>query len=522
MNKSVTDPKPMVLLILDGFGIRAEATYNAIQAADTPILDKIWTDAPHRLLQASGEAVGLPPGQMGNSEVGHLHIGAGRSIPQDLTRINQAIQNGDFFKNPVLLDALHTVKKHHRSVHILGLLSAGGVHSQDMHIAAMIHMLQEHDIHNHHLHAILDGRDTPPKSALSSMQKIQQQYARGGSGKMASLIGRYYAMDRNNRWDRIKKAYDLLTAGTADFSAPDAEAGLNLAYQHHYTDEFVPPISLHAPDASPSVIQDGDLVIFMNFRADRARQLSRALTIPAFQHFDRTVMPPLSQYVTLTQYAEDIDAAVAFPPLKIKNTLGEYLSHRGYRQLRLAETEKYAHVTYFLNGGEEHPFDGEDRILIPSPKVATYNLAPGMSAYEITDTLNTHIRKKHYDFIVCNLANPDMVGHTGDETATIVAITILDTCLGKIIEAAKQANAEILITADHGNAEQMYDEQTQQPHTAHTCNPVPLIYIGRPAEFHSTTGVLQDIAPTLLYLMGLPVPADMTGQNLMTLRTEPS
>ncbi len=511
-------PRPLLLLILDGWGERREKKHNAIQLAQTPTFDALMKEAPHTFLDASGKTVGLPEGQMGNSEVGHLHIGAGRKVPQDLTRIDNAIANSDFFKNPIFLTALQQAKKNNNAVHTIGLLSPGGVHSRDNQISALIEMVHQNGIGKNFLHAFLDGRDTPPKSALGSIEKISAQYKKYGHGKIASIIGRYYAMDRDKRWDRTKKAYDLLTQGLSDYEAPSAEAGLKMAYERGETDEFVKPTSIHAEKEAPITIQDGDVAIFMNFRADRARQLSHALTDRTFTDFHRTVIPQLSAFVTLTEYAKDLSATVAFPLLKLKNTLGEYLSNLGYRQLRLAETEKYAHVTYFLNGGIEVPFPREDRTLIPSPKIATYDLKPEMSAIEVTNQLVQSIKSGKYDFVVCNFANPDMLGHTGDESATIKAIETIDACVKHIIDALTAVGGEMLITADHGNAELMYDEKTQQPHTAHTTNLVPLIYVGRQAVFQRGNGALDDVAPTVLYLLGLKPPAEMTGRNLITLK----
>ncbi|AKQ33289.1 2,3-bisphosphoglycerate-independent phosphoglycerate mutase [Candidatus Coxiella mudrowiae] len=519
-------PKPMVLIILDGFGESEETAHNAIKLANTPTLDELWLHCPHTLLHASGSTVGLPEGQMGNSEVGHLHIGSGRKVPQDLTRIDEAISSGDFFKNPVLIDAIEKAKQHDKAVHIIGLLSPGGVHSRDTQIAAMIELVHLQGVKKNYLHAILDGRDTPPKSALSSIKKIDKQFlsysqspSKGTTqAKIASLIGRYYAMDRDKRWDRTQKAYDLLTKGIATHHAATAEEGLALTYEQGETDEFVKPTSIHCNGGKRLTVQDGDVIIFMNFRADRARQLTHAFVDNSFTAFERKVTPKLASFVTLTTYEKNLDASVAFPPMQLTNTLGEYLSRLGLRQLRLAETEKYAHVTYFLNGGQEAPFPGEDRMLIPSPKIATYDLQPEMSAEEVTDKLIEMIKNGDYDLIVCNFANPDMVGHTGEEAATKTAIHTIDNCLKRILEALQSAGGEALITADHGNAEKMFDEKTKQPHTAHTCNLVPLIYVGKKAQFQKGIGALDDVAPTLLFLIGLKKPFEMTGRNLIILK----
>ena len=520
-------PKPMVLIILDGFGENEEIAHNSIKLADTPTLDKLWVCCPHTLLQASGSAVGLPKGQMGNSEVGHLHIGSGRKVPQDLTRIDKAISSGEFFKNPILIAAIEKAKQHDTAVHIISLLSPGGVHSRDTQIIAMIELVDLQGVKKNYLHAILDGRDTPPKSALSSITKINEQFLSYSQspfstgtiqGKIVSLIGRYYAMDRDKRWDRTQKAYDLLTQGIATRQTATAEEALALAYEQGETDEFVKPTSIHRNGEKPATVQDGDVIIFMNFRADRARQLTHAFIDKHFTAFKRKVTRKLTSFVTLTTYEKNIGATVAFPPLQLNNTLGEYLSTLGLRQLRLAETEKYAHVTYFLNGGQEDPFPGEDRTLIPSPKIATYDLQPEMSANELTDELVEKIKNGDYDFIVCNFANPDMVGHTGNEVATKEAIHTIDSCLKLILEVLQSVGGEALITADHGNAEKMFDEKTRQPHTAHTSNLVPLIHVGRKAQFQKGVGALDDVAPTLLFLMGLKKPSEMTGRNLITLK----
>ncbi|QTS83637.1 2,3-bisphosphoglycerate-independent phosphoglycerate mutase [Coxiella endosymbiont of Amblyomma nuttalli] len=510
--------KPMVLIILDGFGESEEKLHNAIKLADTPTWDNLIAHYPHILLGASGKIVGLPDGQMGNSEVGHLHIGSGRKVPQDLTRIDTAITNGDFYKNPIFIDAIKKAKENNKTVHIIGLLSPGGVHSHDNQIAAIIDLVHQHGIKKNYLHAILDGRDTPQKSALKSIEKVQHQYTKYGHGKIVSLIGRYYAMDRDKRWNRTKTAYNLLTQGIAKHHAKTAKEALALAYERDETDEFVTPTSIHCEGKIPTKIEDGDVIIFMNFRADRARQLTRALTDQNFIAFKRKIIPTLACSVTLTAYAKDINTTVAFPSLHLNNTLGEYLSTLGYRQLRVAETEKYAHVTYFLNGGREAPFPGEDRLLIPSPKVTTYDLKPEMSAVEVTNRLVKIIKNEDYDLIICNFANPDMVGHTGNESATKIAIQTIDHSLKRIIAALQSVGGEVLITADHGNAEKMFDEKTNQPHTAHTSNLVPLIYIGRQAQFQQSVGALDDVAPILLYLMGLDKPVEMTGRNLITLK----
>jgi 2,3-bisphosphoglycerate-independent phosphoglycerate mutase len=472
-------------------------------------------DCSHRLIDASGESVGLPGGQIGNSEVGHLHLGAGRLLQQDLTRINSAIESGAFSQNPVLQEAIARAQHSSASIHIIGLVSDGGVHSSDNHFHALLNTLAAAGINNCQVHAFLDGRDVNPKSAASSLQKMQLLMQKLQCGQIASVIGRYYAMDRDNRWERVQLAYDLLTQAKANFTAATAVAALHQAYQRGETDEFVQATTI---GPKPATINDGDVVIFMNFRADRARQLSYALTAANFNGFKRDKVVNLSEFITLTEYASDIEAKVMFPPISMKNSLGEYLSRLGLKQLRIAETEKYAHVTYFFSGGSETPFPGEDRVLIPSPKVATYDLQPEMSAPELTERLVAAIRSRQYDAIICNYANFDMVGHTGNIEAAAQAIKTIDSCLGLVLAALKEANMDTLITADHGNIECMFDENSHQPHTAHTTNFVPLVYVGeRKFKFNSGPGSLADVAPTMLYLMGLKQPAEMTSHNLIEL-----
>ena len=509
--------RPIALIILDGWGHREASQYNPIQQTDTPFFDFLFETYPNTLLEASGEAVGLPRGQMGNSEVGHLHIGAGRKVPQDLTRINISIANDEFSKNTVLCDAIQSAKDKDAAIHILGLLSPGGVHSHENQIQAMIDMVGKSGIKKNYFHALLDGRDTPPKSAMQSLALLDTHYEKYPGGKIVSIVGRYYAMDRDRRWERTQIAYDLLTQGKAAYHAKTAEDALQLAYDRGETDEFVKPTLVLNEGDEPITIKDGDVVIFMNFRADRARQLTHALTDDNFSDFQRAVTPRLASFVTLTQYAKDLKTEIAFPKTSIENGLGEYIAKKNLRQLRIAETEKYAHVTYFINGGQETPFDNEDRILVPSPKVATYDLKPEMSAIEVTDKLVAAIESETYDLIICNFANPDMVGHTGDSDAANHAIATMDQCMQRIISSLKQVGGEAVITADHGNIEMMYDEKTQQPHTAHTNNLVPLIYVGRAANFHENTGALDDIAPTLLYILDIEKPEEMTGRPLFEL-----
>jgi len=505
--------QPLVLIILDGFGYSETDKHNAIAAAHKPTWDKLWHTYPHTLISGSGTDVGLPAGQMGNSEVGHLTIGAGRLVPQDYARIDAAIEEGSFFTNPTLVNAVRTTASQGKAIHILGLLSPGGVHSHEGQIQAMVKLASQHGATSVYIHAFLDGRDTPPKSAELSLKSLEKLCLDLKTGKIASLTGRYYAMDRDKRWERIQPVYDLLTLGQEAFKAQTALEGLELAYQRGETDEFVKPTCI----GEPIKIADGDAVIFMNFRADRARQLTQTFIDPDFSGFKRTAKPRLNHFVTLTQYAKEFNTEVAFAPLNTTNGLGETIAKLGWKQLRIAETEKYAHVTFFFNGGIEPPLANEDRILIPSPQVATYDLQPEMSAFALTEQLVQAINSKQYALIICNFANPDMVGHTGNFSATVKAIETIDQCLSSILAATQAVGGELLITADHGNAECMFDESTGQQHTAHTCDPVPLIYMGRPAEFLNLPGCLADIAPSALYLLGVDIPGEMTGKNLLKL-----
>lgn len=513
-------PRPITLIILDGWGHREETQANAIALAHTPYWDSLWQKYPHGFLDASGHSVGLPNGQMGNSEVGHLTMGAGRIIYQDFTRIETAIYDGSFFANPILKDAVdHTVKAQ-KAIHIMGLLSPGGVHSHETHIQAMIKFAHQHHATHVYIHAFLDGRDTPPQSAEASLKALND-YCQGlQCGKIISIIGRYYAMDRDKRWERTQSAFDLITLGKASYQATDAINALELAYTRGENDEFVKATLIQQSAESPITLQDDDTVIFMNFRADRARQLTQALIDKNFTGFVRAKTPRVN-VITLTEYDATFQLPVAFPPQTLTHILGEHVSQLGLRQLRIAETEKYAHVTFFFNGGVETPYPGEDRVLIPSPKVATYDLKPEMHAPEMTDRLIEEIKKGSYDLIICNFANADMVGHSGNLAATIKAIETLDTCLGRIITALHTAGGEALITADHGNAEIMFDEQTQQAHTAHTQQVVPLLYIGRPATIVKSPGALSDVAPTLLYLLNQTKPKEMTGENLLAFVDKP-
>lgn len=508
--------KPHVLIILDGFGYREETDSNAIKAAQTPNWTRILAENPHGLISGSGEDVGLPDGQMGNSEVGHMNLGAGRIVYQELTRITKAIRDGDFFTNPTLTTAVDKAIANGRAVHIMGLLSEGGVHSHEDHLHAMVKLAVQRGAEQVYVHAFLDGRDTPPKSAEASLAKMEAALRETGKGRIASIIGRYYAMDRDNRWDRVEQAYRLLTEAAAERVAPTAVEGLAAAYAAGETDEFVKATAIIAEGESPVHIIDGDAVIFMNFRADRAREITRAFVDEEFTGFQREVRPQLAAYVMLTQYAASIKAPVAYVPENLHNTLGEYLASLGKTQLRIAETEKYAHVTFFFSGGREDLYAGEQRILVPSPKVATYDLQPEMSAAEVTDKLVAAIQSGEFDVLVCNYANGDMVGHTGVFEAAVKAVEALDTCLGRLYAAVQQAGGDMLITADHGNVEQMVDYESEQPHTAHTCELVPFVYVGRAGAQIAQGGVLSDVAPTLLSLMQLPIPSEMTGRVLVS------
>jgi 2,3-bisphosphoglycerate-independent phosphoglycerate mutase len=504
---------PVLLIILDGFGHREECENNAICQARKPHWDELWRTCPHTTIDASEKWVGLPKDQMGNSEVGHMNIGAGRIVYQDYTRIENAIESGEFARNPVLVKALETARGAGRSLHLLGLLSPGGVHSHESQIHAVLDLAARAGVKDVRAHAFLDGRDTPPRSAEASLLALERLCAKLRTVRIVSICGRYYAMDRDNRWERVQQAYDLLTLGTAAHRAESAVAGLHAAYARGESDEFVQPTAIGAGTLR---MEDGDAAVFMNFRADRARELTRALTDPGFTGFARACTPRLGYFCTLTTYGKDYaHIPAAFPPQSVANGFGEYIAARGIKQLRIAETEKYAHVTYFFNGGVETPYRGEDRILVPSPKVATYDLKPEMSAYEVTDKLVDAIHSRQYGAIICNYANGDMVGHTGNLAAATRAIEVLDDCIGRVVTAMREAGGEVLITADHGNAETMLDEATRQAHTAHTLNLVPLLYVGRRARI-ANGGALQDVAPTLLTMMGLPQPPDMTGKSLIT------
>jgi 2,3-bisphosphoglycerate-independent phosphoglycerate mutase len=513
-----TPKSPTVLIVLDGWGYREESRDNAIANGDTPVWDRLWREAPRTLISGSGLDVGLPAGQMGNSEVGHMSLGAGRVIFQNITRIDKAIADGSFDENPAYTGAIDKAIAAGGAVHVFGLLSPGGVHSHEEQIFAAIRLAAGRGAPRVYLHAFLDGRDTPPRSAEPSLRKAQALFAELGCGRVASVTGRYYAMDRDNRWERVQPAYELLTEGRAEFSAPTAVDALMAAYERGENDEFVKPTAVIGQGAVPAVVADNDAVLFMNFRADRARQLTRAFVEPGFDRFPRAVVPKLADFVMTTEYAADIDTSCAFPPQSLDNVLGDYLSQRGMTQLRIAETEKYAHVTFFFSGGREEPFEGEERKLVPSPDVATYDLKPEMSAPEVTDELVAAILSRRYDLIVCNYANGDMVGHTGVYAAAVRAVEVLDQCLGRVEQAVLEVGGQALITADHGNCEQMVDYESGQNHTQHTTELVPLVYLGkRHVELDPAGGILADIAPTLLALMGLPQPAEMTGRSLASI-----
>ncbi|MGP2467321.1 2,3-bisphosphoglycerate-independent phosphoglycerate mutase [Yersinia sp. 2540 StPb PI] len=506
--------KPLVLTILDGYGHREEQQDNAILNAETPVMDRLWQQQPHTLIAASGLDVGLPDGQMGNSEVGHVNLGAGRIVYQDLTRLDKEIKDGDFFTNSTLTAAIDKAVKAGKAVHIMGLLSAGGVHSHEDHILAMVELAAKRGATAIYLHAFLDGRDTPPRSAESSLKRFTEKFAALGKGRIASIIGRYYAMDRDNRWDRVQLAYDLLTQAKGEFTVDNAVAGLQAAYARDENDEFVRPTVIQAAGEADAAMNDGDALIFMNFRADRARQITRSFVNADFDGFKRDKVVNFGDFVMLTEYAADIKVACAYPPASLQNTFGEWLMKHDKTQLRISETEKYAHVTFFYNGGVEEPFKGEDRILINSPKVATYDLQPEMSSAELTEKLVGAIGSGKYDVIICNYPNGDMVGHTGDYDAAVKAVETLDNCIEQVVAAVKAVDGQLLITADHGNAEQMRDPATGQAHTAHTSLPVPLIYVGNKGVKAVEGGKLSDIAPTMLSLMEMEIPQEMTGKPL--------
>lgn len=503
---------PLILLILDGWGHGDITDHNAIAQASTPQWDEWWKSRPHTLLQASGNHVGLPENQMGNSEVGHMHIGAARIIHQDFTRINEAITSGDFYRNPVLLNMIDSMKASGKTLHIMGLLSSGGVHSHENHLFAFLALCHQKDFRNVCLHVFLDGRDTPPQSALKNIQALNQQLEKYPVARICSITGRYFAMDRDNRWERVAPVYRLLTEAESVNHFDSAETAITTFYNEKISDEFIPPTRI----GKKHPINDGDSIFFLNFRSDRARQLTEAFTNNKFTGFARASQPTLDRFVSMTHYSNKLPTECVFAPIVLHNTVGEVIAKHGLSQLRIAETEKYAHVTWFFNGGSEQIFPKEDRVLIPSPNVATYNLLPQMSAPQVTHALVDAINKDTYDVIICNYANADMVGHSGDFQATVQAIECLDHCMRDIWRALVVKGGNMLITADHGNAEMMFDERSGQMHTAHTSHPVPLLYIGEGWHFkNDISGSLVDIAPTMLALLGIEPPAEMTGNALL-------
>lgn len=503
--------KTTALFILDGWGYSETSKSNAIAAANTPNWDKLWQTRPHSLIQTSGMAVGLPEGQMGNSEVGHMNLGAGRTVYQNFTRIGKAIEEGSFFENEALVNAVDAAVKGNKAVHVLGLLSAGGVHSHHEQIMAMCEMAVKRGAKHVYVHAFTDGRDTPPRSAQAPIADLEAKLATLGTGRIATVTGRYFAMDRDNRWERVETAYNAIVLGQAQYQAATAEQAILAAYDRNENDEFVPATIV----GDAVAIEDGDALVFANFRPDRARQLTRAFTDADFSGFERKSTPNLSDFVSFTEYAADIKAHVAFPPVALSNTLGEVLAKLGKTQLRIAETEKYAHVTFFFNGGEEALFEGEERALIPSPDVATYDLKPEMSAPEVTDKLVEVITAGQYDTIICNFANGDMVGHSGVFEAAVKAVEAVDACIGRVLEALETNGGSCLITADHGNVEQMLSDDGTQPLTSHTIEPVPLVLVSPDASLSVKSGALSDIAPTILEIMGIDVPTEMTGRSLL-------
>jgi len=507
-------PKPLVLLILDGFGYREDPSNNAIAMAKTPCWDQLQQECPTSLLDCAGDSVGLPDQQMGNSEVGHLHIGSGRLVRQELSKVTEAIQNGSFFSNAALCKAVDEAIEKGKALHIMGLLSPGGVHSHELHIAAMVELAVKRGLKKVYLHAFLDGRDVPPKSATSSIKLLEDKFSELGAGQIISVIGRFYAMDRDSRWERVEEAHKLIAKGAAKYKVTSAQQGLDDAYARDENDEFVFPTSVLDENGDVVVLDPEDSIVFMNFRADRAREISRALTEIEFDGFERGCEPHQGYYATLTQYHQDFDYEMAYPPVDVKNGLGEVLADSGMTQLRLAETEKYAHVTFFLNGGRDEPFKNEERILVPSPKVKTYDMQPEMSAAEVTEHLVDAIKGQKYDVIICNYANCDMVGHTGVMDAAIVAVETIDSSLRQLVDALKEVDGQMLVTADHGNIEQMVGEGTGQAHTAHTTNLVPLVHVGG-SKALADGGCLSDLAPTMLNILGVDQPSEMTGRSLV-------
>ncbi len=503
-------PKPVLLLILDGWGHREETADNAIALAKVPHWRRLLADFPHTLVHTEGRFVGLPDGQMGNSEVGHMNIGAGRIVYQDLTRVDAAIEDGSLFTNPELKAVCAAERDAGGTLHLMGLLSPGGVHSHEAHAFALIEMARREGVARVAVHAFLDGRDMPPRSAEASLRALAEVCAKAGNAHLATVSGRYFAMDRDQRWERVEAAYRAMTDVQAEFHAVDGVHALEAAYARGENDEFVKPTVIDG--AQP--MRDGDAVLFFNFRADRARQITAAFTVEGFSGFARPRAIALSRFTGLAEYSADLPAHVAYAAEELHDTLGEVIAAAGLTQLRIAETEKYAHVTFFFSGGRENELAGETRVLVPSPKVATYDLQPEMSCPELTDRLVEAIAAQRTDLIVCNIANPDMVGHTGDLQAGMRAAEAVDVALGRLRAAIESVGGEMLVTADHGNLEMMRDPETGQPHTAHTVGPVPFVYVGRKATLRSG-GALRDIAPTVLALMGMPKPAAMSGESLV-------
>lgn len=507
--------KPVVLMILDGYGLNDNCDHNAVCEGKTPIMDQLMSQCPFVKGNASGLAVGLPDGQMGNSEVGHLNMGAGRIVYQELTRITKSIQDGDFFDVPEFLQAVENCRKNNSALHLWGLVSDGGVHSHNTHIYGLLELAKRGGLENVYVHCFLDGRDTPPASGKEFVEALEAKMKEIGVGKVASVMGRYYAMDRDNRWDRVERAYNALTKGEGK-TAESAAAGIQASYDEGANDEFVEPFVVTEEGKPVAVVEDGDSVIFFNFRPDRAREITRAFCDDDFNGFARSKRLDLV-YVCFTDYDDTIaNKLVAFKKEGIVNTFGQFLADHNMTQARIAETEKYAHVTFFFNGGVEEPNKGEDRILVPSPKVATYDLQPEMSAPAVCDKLVEAIKSDKYDVVIINFANPDMVGHTGIEGAAIKAIETVDNCVGRAVEAIKEVNGVMFICADHGNAEQLVDYITGDPFTAHTTNPVPFILVNADPSYKLREGgCLADIAPTLIELMGMDQPKEMTGKSLL-------
>ena len=504
---------PVMLMILDGFGINEKTDGNAVKLAKTPNIDKLMKKYSNTIMYTSGLKVGLPDGQMGNSEVGHTNIGAGRIVYQELTKITKSIEDGDFFAIPEFIEAIENCKKHNSKLHILGLLSDGGVHSHIRHLYGLLEMAKRRDFENVYVHCFLDGRDTPPASAEGYITQLEEKMKEKNVGKIASLSGRYYAMDRDKRWDRVKKCYDALVKGEGN-RATSATIAIEDSYQKEVFDEFVEPTVIVNNDTPVATIGENDSVIFFNFRPDRAREITRAIVDPEFDGFETEKIH--TYFVCFTNYDETKpNVKIAFKKEPLVNTFGEVVSKNGLKQLRIAETEKYAHVTFFFNGGEEKQYPGEDRILVPSPKVATYDLQPEMSAPIVTEKVVEAINEDKYNAIILNFANPDMVGHTGSLPAAIKAVETIDECVQKVVDAMLAHNGTILITADHGNCEQMIDYKTGEPHTAHTTNPVPLILVTNNDELKVKSGKLADLAPTMLEILGIEKPEEMTGESIL-------